>query len=97
MPKRDEPKLFAAAPLPVSPLDDEERLACLRLMPSLLLNTLIASAGRPSVNSVAGSGGSGLKRGSALIAARNPGHMPAAFLQTGGDSCPLHPTRPRPR
>ena len=29
MPKRDEPQLFTAAPLPVSPLDDEERFACL--------------------------------------------------------------------
>jgi DNA processing protein len=34
VPKRDEPQLFTAAPLPVSPLDDEERFACLRLIRS---------------------------------------------------------------
>lgn len=32
MPKRDSPRLFTAAPLPVSALDDDERLACLRLI-----------------------------------------------------------------
>ena len=34
MPKPDAPHLFTAAPLPVSVLDDEERLACLRLIRS---------------------------------------------------------------
>lgn len=34
MPKRDPPQLFTAAPLPVSVLDDGERLACLRLIRS---------------------------------------------------------------
>jgi DNA processing protein len=34
VPKRDELSLFTAAPLPVSVLDDEERLACLRLIRS---------------------------------------------------------------
>ncbi|WP_295556668.1 DNA-processing protein DprA [uncultured Hyphomicrobium sp.] len=34
MPKRDLPLLFTAAPLPVSVLDDDERLACLRLIRS---------------------------------------------------------------
>lgn len=32
MAKRDPPRLFTAAPLPVSALDDDERLACLRLI-----------------------------------------------------------------
>ncbi|MCC7250921.1 DNA-processing protein DprA [Hyphomicrobium sp.] len=32
MPRHDAPPLFAAAPLPVSVLDDGERLACLRLI-----------------------------------------------------------------
>ena len=30
----DEPDLFAAAPLPIAPLDDAQRLACLRLIRS---------------------------------------------------------------
>ncbi len=34
MPKREAPSLFTAAPLPVSVLDDGERLACLRLIRS---------------------------------------------------------------
>lgn len=34
MPKRDTPTLFTPAPLPVSRLDDAERLACLRLIRS---------------------------------------------------------------
>lgn len=34
MPKRDTPTLFTPAPLPVSLLDDAERLACLRLIRS---------------------------------------------------------------
>ncbi len=34
MPKSDAPRLFTAAPLPVAVLDDEERLACLRLIRS---------------------------------------------------------------
>lgn len=34
MPKPDQPHLFTAAPLPVSMLDDGERLACLRLIRS---------------------------------------------------------------
>lgn len=34
MPKADPPDLFAAAPLPVAPLDDVQRLACLRLIRS---------------------------------------------------------------
>lgn len=34
MPKPDHPLLFTAAPLPVSVLDDAERLACLRLLRS---------------------------------------------------------------
>lgn len=35
MPKAEQPDdLFAAAPLPVAPLDDEQRLACLRLIRS---------------------------------------------------------------
>jgi DNA processing protein len=34
VPSRDAPDLFAAAPLPVAPLDDAQRLACLRLIRS---------------------------------------------------------------
>lgn len=34
MPRAEPPDLFAAAPLPVAPLDDAQRLACLRLIRS---------------------------------------------------------------
>jgi DNA processing protein len=34
VPKADPPDLFASAPLPVAPLDDSQRLACLRLIRS---------------------------------------------------------------